>query len=124
MPTTTVQITPKCSQLLITVKGQPVTSLDGRLTGNQVSFLNFTYDDYAMRRKAEVLKHREKDTTTNKSTYSYLSQNGYYSKANLKRFIDQRTVVCNASSSSACSGVIGSNMTYYLNVSVPYYPSI
>jgi len=124
MPTTTVQITPTCSQLLITVNGPPVTTLDGRLTGNQISFLNFTYDDYAMRRKAEVLKHKEKDTNTNKSTYAYLSQNGYYSRANLKRFIDQRTVACNASSSSACSGVVGSTTTYYLNASVPYFPSI
>jgi len=124
MPTTTVQITPTCSQLLITVNGPPVTTLDGRLNGNQISFLNFTYEDYAMRRKAEVLKHKEKNTNTNKSTYTYLSQNGYYSRANLKRFIDQRTVSCNASSSSACSGVVGSTTTYYLNASVPYFPSI
>lgn len=124
MPTTTVQITPTCSQLLITVKGPPITSIDGRLNGNQISFINYTYADYAMRRKAEVLKHKDKDTTTNKSSYSYLSQNGYYSKANLKRFIDQKRVVCDASSTSSCSGVVGSTTTYYLNASIPYFSSI
>jgi hypothetical protein len=124
MPTTTIPITNKCSQLLITVKGPPVTTLVGRVTGNNITFNNFTYADLAMRRKAEVLKNRVKDNTTNKSTLSYLSQNGYYSRAQLKKLIDGKTVDCNAVSSSPCSGVVGSSTTYYLDKNVPYYPSL
>ena len=123
MPTTTILITDKCSQLIITTKGDPITSIDGRLTGNQVSFLNFTYADYAMRRKAEVLQYKPK-VENKEQKYAYLSKNSYYSRAKLQKFINNKTIDCNLPSSSSCSGVVGSNMIYYLNPNVPYYPSI
>ena len=123
MPTTTIPITDKCSQLVITNKGVPVTSIEGRLTGNQISFLNFTYEDYAMRRKAEVLQYKPKIENKNQN-YSYLTKNSYYSRAKMQQFINNKTVDCNPSSSASCSGVIGSNMIYNLNPNVPYFPSI
>ena len=123
MPTTTIPISEKCTQLVVT-GGVPITSLDGRLRGNEISFTKFNYNDYAMRRKAEVLKYNNLGDSTQKSTYSYLSTNGYYSKAQLKKILDGKTVDCNASSSSSCSGVFGSYSTYYLNASVPFYSSI
>ena len=123
MPTTTIPITDKCTQLVIT-PGVPITSIDGRTNGNQISFINYTYADYAMRRKAEVLQYRSKDTLNKKNVYSYVSTKGYYSQAQLKRFLENQTVECNVSSSSSASGVIGSYSTYYLNMSVPFYSSI
>jgi hypothetical protein len=123
MPVKALILSNKCSQILRT-PGVQINNIEGRTTGANISFTEFTYSDYTMRRKAEVLKHKDKDNITNKSTYSYLSQNGYYSKSKLIQFINNRTVDCNASSSSSCSGVIGSTTTYYLNASVPYFPSI
>jgi len=123
MPTITQPITDKCSHLFVS-PGVPITSLDGRASGNQISFINFTYNDYAMRRKAEVLKFKIHDNSTAADLYSYVSTKGYYSQAQLKRFIRDKVVDCNASSLSPCSGVIGSNTIYYLNRNVPYHPSI
>ena len=56
MPTTTIAIHPKCSELVVT-SGIPITTLVGRSSGNNISFLNFTYNDLTMRRKAQVLKY-------------------------------------------------------------------
>jgi len=123
MPTTTIPITDKCSQLVVTTNGDPITSIDGRLTGNQVSFLKFTYADYTMRRKAEVLQYKPTDENK-KQKYSYLTKNSYYSNAKLQQFINNKTIDCNLPSSSSCSGVIGTNMIYQLNPNVPYFSSL
>jgi hypothetical protein len=123
MPTFTIPITDKCSQLVVTTNGVPITSIDGRLTGNQVSFLKFTYADHAMRRKAELLQYKPKGENK-KQKYSYLTKNSYYSNAKLQQFINNRTIDCNLPSSSSCSGVVGSNMIYQLNTNVPYFSSL
>ena len=126
MPTTTIQINEKCSQLVVTTNGDPITTLNGRLSGNNISFTNYTYDELKMRRKAQILKHITEVNTNKKQSYSNLvNKTGYYSRAQLVNFLNNRTQDCpNQTSSSSCSGVIGSNMNYYLDTKVPYYSSI
>jgi len=123
MPTRSALITDKCAQVINT-PGVPITSIDGRLKGNRINFLNFTYDDYKMRRKVEVLQYAPKNINT-KTNYSYISKNNYYSQAKLQAFINKKSDNCPENpSSSSCSGVIGSSMIYKLNSKVPYYQSI
>jgi hypothetical protein len=124
MPVQTVLITDTCSQVINT-PGVLITSIDGRLKGNQISFMNFTYDEYKMRRKVEVLQYVPKNTNTTRTKYSYITKNNYYSQAKLKNFINQASSECLENpSTSSCSGVIGSNMIYKLNPNVPYFSSI
>ena len=120
MPVRALILSDKCSQI-IRSPGVPITDIEGRTIGNNVSFMQFTYSDYTMRRKAEVLKYRKGDTTSNK--YAYLTKNSYYSRSALKKFIDNKTTDCNPTS-CACSGIKGSDTLYYLDPTVPYYPSI
>lgn len=124
MPTRTILITNTCPQVINT-PGIPITSIDGRLKGNQINFTNITYDQYKMRRKVEVLQYTPKNTDTYKGRYSYITKNNYYSQAKIKQMIQQKSTECpGLASSSSCSGVIGSNMIYQLDANVPYYPSI
>lgn len=122
MPTTTIAIHPKCSELVVT-SGIPITTLVGRSSGNNISFLNFTYNDLMMRRKAQVLKYDKLAPVSQKQKYSNAITSGYYSQAKLASLINVSTCP-NKISSSSCSGVIGSSMQYYLNPVVPYYQSI
>jgi hypothetical protein len=124
MPTTTIIVNDKCSQLVNT-PGVPITSIDGRLNGNQITFMNYTYNDLKMRRKAEVLKYLPSNEITTKSKYSYTTKNNYYSQAKLQQFINRQTEDCpGKTSTSSCSGVVGSNNIYYLDPKIPYFPSI
>lgn len=124
MPTNTLTISDTCSQVIRT-PGVKITSLDGRSSGTKISFIKYTYEDYSMRRKAEVLKYRNKDEYNIKNKYSYLSKNGYYSQMSLKQFIIDKTIDCNDKKvSCACSGIKGSATPYYLDSTVPYHPSI
>ena len=47
MPTTTFFITDKCSGLIRT-PGVPITTLDGRTTGTDISFNTTSYEEYKM----------------------------------------------------------------------------
>jgi len=124
MPTRTLLITKTCPQIINT-PGVPITSIDGRLKGNQIDFTNITYEQYQMRRKAEVLQYTPKESVTVKSKYSYITKNNYYSQAKIRQMILDRTIDCpGISSTASSSGVIGSNMIYTLDPNVPYYPSI
>jgi len=123
MPTRTVLITDTCSQVINT-PGVPIISIDGRLKGNQISFMNFTYDEYKMRRKVEVLQHVPKNTNTINTNYSRITKNNNYSQAKLKEFINKKYDCFENPSTSSSSGVIGSNMIYKLNPNVPYFSSI
>ena len=127
MPTTTVQINNKCSHLVVTTSGDPITNLDGRLSGNNIKIINFTYEQLQMKRKAQVLKYISQDTYTKKQNYtSIVSNKGYYSKNKLLDFINSKSNICpDKISSSSCSGVFGSkSMNYYNDPNVPYYTSI
>jgi len=124
MPTSTIQISDKCSELVVKTSGDPIITIADRNNGSQVSFMKFTYGDYSMRRKAEVLKYKTVVNINRRTYYSYLSRTGYYSQAALKKSIDNKTINCNVPSTSSASGVIGSNTIYYLDPRVPYYQSI
>ena len=124
MPTKTLLITPKCSKVLIT-PGVPIISIDGRLTGNNINFSKFSYEQFKMRRKVEVLRYVPKNETTTKSNYSNVTKQNYYSQAQLKKMINNRSGDCpDKVSTGSCSGVFGSIDMYYLEPNVPYYSSI
>ena len=125
MPTTTIPINNKCNQLVVT-SGIQITTLDGRLTGNNVNFMNFTYNDLKMRRKAEVLKYISQTNTTQNKNYSNLvNSSGYYSRAKLVSFLKNKTQECPGKiSSSSCIGVKGSLNNYYYDPNVPYFTSL
>jgi len=122
MPLKSIMINNKCTVILRT-PGVAITNIEGRSNGANISFMNFTYSDYMMRRKAEVLKYDKKDTNK-KSNYSYLTKNSYYSQKSLKNFIDNKTTDCDNKITCACSGIKGSDTPYYLDRNVPYYPNI
>ena len=123
MPTSTIKVSEDCSQLVIETSGDPIISVTDRNNGRQVSFMKFTYADYTMRRKAEVLKYKSAVNINKKTYYSYLSKTGYYSQGALKSSIN-KPIICNRTSTSSASGVVGSNTIYYLDPNVPYYHSI
>ncbi len=122
----------------------PITTLEGRTTGQNVKFdTGTTYEDYKMRRKAEVLKYRHGNNApgivlTNKNTYRNVIKTGgsnSYSSTRLKQIIAEN----NGSIPEKC--LIQSNVLvvstpsqsgvrdykipgYYLNPNVNYYPSL
>ena len=125
MPTTTIQINPRCSRLIITTSGDKITTLEGRTNGSNINFLNFTYNDLKMKRKAQVLLYPTHIVSQSHSYSAIVNKNGYYSRAKLLAFINTKSQKCpNAISSSSCSGVVGSNSVYYNDPRVPYYSSI
>ena len=70
MPTTTFFITDKCSGLIRT-PGVPITTLDGRTTGTDISFNTTSYEEYKMRRKAEVLQYKTIITNSQNKKMSF-----------------------------------------------------
>ncbi len=125
----------------------PITSLEGRLTGQNVKFntadIGTSYEDYKMRRKAEVLKYRHGTNApgivlTNKASYNNLVNNrtsNSYSSTRLKQIIEQNNgnipeKCLNQSrmwvmSTPSQSGVRDYKTPgYYLDPYIPYYPSL
>ena len=124
MPVTTIPITPYCSYVIRTTKGDPNTTINGRLNGNQINFTTLSYNDYSMRRKAEVLQYKKLNPTTSKKDFSKLvNTRGSYSQATLQNIINLRVredcpIKINPASNSGVYGSTGNG--YYLDVNVPY----
>jgi hypothetical protein len=123
----------------------PITTLEGRLSGQNIKFntadIGTSYEDYKMRRKAEVLKYRYGTNSpgivlTSNQMYKMASANkGGYSSARLKQFAEQN----NGNIPDKClelnkiwivstptqSGVRDYKTPgYYLDPYVAYYPSL
>jgi hypothetical protein len=99
----------------------PTTELGGRIRINNNLFVNaLTYEDLAMRRKAEVLQYNGNNTND--------SQKRLFSKMQFRKRMR------NVDTTNTCPTIIyppsNSGVTdmmfsgYYLNKNVPYYPSI
>ena len=77
MPTFTFQINNKCSGV-IRAPGVRITTLDGRINTNDISFNTYSYNELSMRRKAEVLQYKGRDNVntqiSKKSDFSNLIQ--------------------------------------------------
>ena len=113
-----------------------ITSLEGRTTGTNVKFLvNGTgpsYEDYKMRRKAEVLKFRNGvnapgvDTSGRNSFKDVVKRGSNFSQAKLKQLLGENcTNTTLIISSPSKSGVyINNSPGYYLDTNVIYYPSL
>ena len=84
MPTLTFRINDKCSGIL-RVPGVPITTIEGRLIGEQINFNNNTYEELQMRRKAEILQYKKIETTlqNKKQLYAYASR---FDKVRLDKF--------------------------------------
>ena len=130
MPTTTFSITDKCSAILRS-PGVQITSLDGRLTGTDISFNTYSYEEYKMRRKSGVLQYKNLETKlpTKKELYSNVVKSGAgYSQARLKQIMAQRATTeedCPIIKYPATnSGINGGHTKLYYNPAIPYIPSI
>jgi hypothetical protein len=121
----------------------PVTTLVGRTQGAQVRIddgAGMSYDVLKMRRKAEILKYKNKESNsgsnfTKKQSLSNLVNVGgsyQYSKAKINQLIKEQN--CRVGINQGIplektpptnSGVIDRNFEgYYLNTYIPYYPSL
>lgn len=94
--------------------------------------LNYNYENLKMRRKAEVLKHKNnQDTSSSKLSFSNSvkgrSKYRHLSKAKLEKLVDED--MCSTdlqifSNPATFSGVKGDNTILYLDTSVPFYDKI
>ena len=130
MPTTTFSITPTCSAI-VRSPGIPITTLDGRLTGNQISFNTYSYEEYKMRRKAGVLQYKqiENKLPTKKELYANVVKNGRgYSQARLKQLVSLRATTEEdypiIKYPSSNSGINNGKTQLYYNPAIPYFLSI
>lgn len=129
MPTFTFQINNKCSGI-IRAPGVRVTTLEGRINTNDISFNTYSYNELSMRRKAELLQYKGRDNVntqiSKKSEWASLIQNrGTYSQARLKQLISLRSspedeckVVKTPGTNSGIRG--GSNFLLYYDPKIPY----
>ena len=129
MPTVTFQINSKCSGI-VRVPGVQITTLDGRLTGNNVNFNLNSYYELQMRRKGDILQYSGKTTingnsNTQKQNYANIVNNkGQYSQARLNQIISLRVTdeslcpIIKTPSSNSC--IIGDYTTLlYNDIKVP-----
>jgi hypothetical protein len=130
MPTTTFSITPKCSAI-VRSPGVAITTLDGRLTGKDISFNTYSYEEYKMRRKAGVLQYKGIETKlpTKNELYANVVKNGRgYSQAQLKRIVALRATTeedCPIINYPATnSGVNNGRTQLYYNPAINYLSSI
>ena len=128
MPTTTFFITDKCSGLIRT-PGVPITTLDGRTTGTDISFNTTSYEEYKMRRKAEVLQYKTIITQSQNKKMSFSSavnNGGPYSQAQLKKIANIQAINCPIIKNPATNSGVNAEykMKYYYNTNITYYPSL
>ena len=93
---------------------------------------NYSYNDLKMRRKAEILKHKQnKSSFTSKKAYSNIvrgsSKYRHLSKAKLEKLVDDD--LCSNDllvfqNSASFAGVRGDNTLLYLDPNAPYYDKI
>ena len=128
MPTLSFFITDKCSGIIRT-PGVPITTLNGRLRGNDISFNTTSYEEYKMRRKAEILQYKtiETNSQTNKKSYSNIVNNGRsYSQAQLKAIANTQQQNCPIVEYPATNSGVNAEykMKYYYNTKISYFPSL
>lgn len=129
MPTITFQLNNKCSGI-VRVPGVQIETIEGRLTGNNITFNEFSYYDMQMRRKAEILQHKNgsANTTfnTKKQNYSQVIKTlkNSYSQAFINHRISKRTtnedtcpIISTPSSNSGIRGDYKSML--FNNINVP-----
>ena len=129
MPTVTFQINNKCTAI-VRVPGVQIETIDGRLTGNNVKFNEYSYYDMQMRRKAEVLQYKNGSTNTTfntkKQNYSQVIKTltNSYSQAFINHRISKRTtnedtcpIISTPSSNSGIRGDYKSML--FNNINVP-----
>jgi hypothetical protein len=130
MPTLTFRINDKCSGIL-RVPGVPITTIEGRLIGEQINFNNNTYEELQMRRKAEILQYKKIETTlqNKKQLYASVSKGvgSFYSNAQIERLVKLQDLnneieSCNIIryTPASNSGIKGEyKMLYYYNRNIP-----
>ena len=128
MPITTFFITDKCSGLIRT-PGVPITTLNGRLIGTDISFNTTSYEEYKMRRKAEVLQYKTIITQSQNKRMSFsnaVNNGSSYSQAQLKKIANTQEINCPIVESPATNSGVNAEykMKYYYNTNIRYFPSL
>jgi hypothetical protein len=105
------------------------TTLQGRQRGTILNLNIFSYSDYQMRRKAEILQYKKNQTPlSKKKQYSQISNSGgSYSIQSLRKIVDSEN--CPNSDTivrpPTNSGVYDYNYPgYYYDANVPYLSSL
>lgn len=107
--------------------------IEGRETGNNIDFTEYSYDELKMRRKATILQYVKSDSQSKnkKLFYSHLaktSKSKYRSISNshIKQLLKNqnclgKTIVKKPSTNA---GIRAGNTLLFLNKTVPYYSNI
>lgn len=101
----------------------------GRDRSKIINFNEFTYDQYAMRRKIEVLNRNNKSNESKKQIYSRFSSGSknkymsYSTKQRLKKLRDEQSCTDLPFISHTAPIQNGGGVLYY-DPQVPYYPSL
>ena len=111
MPTISFEINRKCFGV-IRAPGVQITTIENRITNDDISFNTYSYNELQMRRKAEVLQYKNGNTivvSNKKILYSDISNTKgglKYSQATINQIISQR-----ATNEDQCPSVIKSLST-------------
>ena len=103
-----------------------VPNTQGRTNGDQVDFTNFNYENLKMRRKAEVLQHKQnKMKSTKKQKYVQILHRNKYTKR-LKDLVQKNNCPQNANikKPGINSGIKNDRSYIYFNPDVPYHPQL
>jgi hypothetical protein len=110
-------------------RSSQATTLEGRQSGTKLNLNIFSYSDYQMRRKAEILQYKKNQSPlSKKKQYSQISNSGgSYSIQSLRKILDSEN--CPNSDSivrpPTNSGVYDYKYPgYYYDQNVPYLPSL
>lgn len=105
--------------------------ITGRGIRDCVTFTNFTYDDYKMRRKAEVLKYPNADRNNTKQSYSYYARNKVtaFKKLSNTRLKTLRDTNACADQPEVLklgyqAGIYGDTTVLYVDNGVPYHDGL
>lgn len=105
----------------------PITM--GRTRSKVIDFNEFTYEEYAMRRKIEVLTKKNNANETKKQLYSRYSSGSknrfmsYSTKQRLKKLKENQSCT-NLPFISHTAPIQNGGGTLYYDPQVPYYPSL
>lgn len=104
--------------------------IEGRSNGVQVPYggSNPTYEEYKLRRKAEVLKSKNEERTSANRKYAYATKFGKVSNSRIKALRASQNCSVNnfkfRQKPAINSGVHGDNTILYLNPNVSFFPNL
>lgn len=106
-----------------------IPNIIGRLTGNSIDFETFSYDQLKMRRKAEILRMKNKEFDTKQKNYSKIVRGvtaKFSSQNKIRRLAESQKCsnVIILEKPAINSGIRNDNTNLYLNTSIPFYSQL